>query len=230
MSAQRASGRDRDAPSQAMEDYAKAIYALEQHAEGPVTTSRIAERLGVSPSSVTAMLKRLSEQGVVDYEAFRGATLTPAGQRVALEVLRHHRLLETYLSEALGVPWDRIHAEAEVLEHHISEELETRIAAALGDPERDPHGDPIPRPDLSVADERGAPLTSLEPGQRSTVTRVSDSRPDMLRYLEARGIVPGARVRLVARDPFGGGIQVSVAGTTHTLGEDLGRRVLTLPA
>ena len=158
--------RDPHAPNtEAVEDYAKALHALAKRCEGPVTTSALAERLGVSPGSVTAMLKRMQEMGLVDHEPYRGALLTGEGERVALEVIRHHRLLEAYLAEVLGMPWDRVHDEAEVLEHYISEELEERIAAALGDPEHDPHGDPIPdRGPRASRASRGVPLAELEPG------------------------------------------------------------------
>jgi DtxR family Mn-dependent transcriptional regulator len=135
-------------PSEAIEDYAKAIYALSRDRAGPVLNGEVAERLGVAPATATAMLQKLDGLGLVDYRPYRGATLTPAGEKVALEVIRHHRLLEAYLSEALGMPDDRVHAEAEVLEHHISEELEQLIAAKLGEPSHDPHGMPIPGPDL----------------------------------------------------------------------------------
>jgi len=140
-------------PSEAIEDYAKAIYALSQDRPGPVLNGEVAERLGVAPGTATAMLKKLGEMGLVEYLPYRGATLTPAGEKVALEVIRHHRLIEAYLSEALGMPDDMVHAEAEVLEHHISEELELLIAAKLGEPSHDPHGTPIPGPDLSLPEE-----------------------------------------------------------------------------
>jgi len=135
-------------PSEAIEDYAKAIYTLSQDRAGPVLTGEVAERLGVAPATATAMLQKLDGLGLVEYMPYRGATLTPAGEKVALEVIRHHRLIEAYLSEALGMPDDMVHAEAEVLEHHISEELEELIAAKLGEPSHDPHGMPIPGPDL----------------------------------------------------------------------------------
>src|SRR5689334_162152 len=135
-------------PSEAIEDYAKAIYTLSQQRRGPVLNGEVAQRLGVAPATATAMLQKLSGLGLVDYMPYRGVTLTPAGERVALEVIRHHRLIEAYLSEALGMPSDRVHEEAEVLEHHISEELESLIAAKLGEPSHDPHGTPIPGPDL----------------------------------------------------------------------------------
>ncbi|HKI67571.1 MAG TPA: metal-dependent transcriptional regulator [Solirubrobacterales bacterium] len=135
-------------PSEAIEDYAKAIYALSRDRAGPVLNGEVAERLGVAPATATAMLQKLDGLGLVEYRPYRGATLTPAGEKVALEVIRHHRLIEAYLSEALGMPDDMVHAEAEVLEHHISEELEELIAAKLGEPSHDPHGMPIPGPDL----------------------------------------------------------------------------------
>jgi len=135
--------------SEAIEDYAKAIYALSQRRAGPVLNGEVAERLGVTPATATSMLKRLDGLGLVDYLPYRGVTLTPAGERLALEVIRHHRLIESYLSEALGMPRDRVHEEAEVLEHYISEELEQLIAAKLGEPSHDPHGTPIPGPDLA---------------------------------------------------------------------------------
>jgi DtxR family Mn-dependent transcriptional regulator len=143
-------------PTEAIENYAKAIYALSRDRKGPVLNGEVADRLGVAPATATSMLKRLGELGLVEYLPYRGATLTPAGERVALEVIRHHRLLEAYLSEALGMPDDMVHAEAEVLEHHISEELEQLIAAKLGDPSHDPHGTPIPGPDLQLPLEEGS--------------------------------------------------------------------------
>ena len=136
--------------SEAIEDYAKAIYALAQNRPGPVLNGEVAERLGVAPATATSMLKKLGDMGLVEYLPYRGVTLTPAGEKVALEVIRHHRLLEAYLSEALGMPADRVHAEAEVLEHHISEELEALIAAKLGEPSHDPHGSAIPGPNLEL--------------------------------------------------------------------------------
>ena len=139
--------------SEAIEDYAKAIYALSQNRPGPVLNGEVAERLGVAPATATSMLKKLDGLGLVEYLPYRGVTLTPAGEKVALEVIRHHRLLEAYLSEALGMPDDMVHAEAEVLEHHISEELEALIAAKLGEPSHDPHGTPIPGPDLRLPTE-----------------------------------------------------------------------------
>ncbi|HEY7255651.1 MAG TPA: metal-dependent transcriptional regulator [Solirubrobacterales bacterium] len=142
-------GRPRRPNTEAIEDYAKAIYTLAQQREGPVLTGELAERLGVTPATATAMLKRLDEMGLVEHTLYKGVVLAPAGERVALEVIRHHRLIEAYLADALGMPEDRVHEEAEVLEHYISEDLELLIAAKLGDPSHDPHGNPIPGPDLA---------------------------------------------------------------------------------
>lgn len=213
--------------TEAVEDYAKALHALAQRSEGPVATSALAERLGVSPGSVTAMLKRMGEMGLVTHEPYRGALLTPEGERVALEVIRHHRLLEAYLTEVLGMPWDRVHDEAEVLEHYISEELEERIAAALGNPQHDPHGDPIPSRDLALDDrEPGVSLADAEAGVAGTLSRVSDSDPEMLRYLDERGIRPGARIEVAERDPFGGSVSIDVDGQRHAIGAELAQRMV----
>jgi DtxR family Mn-dependent transcriptional regulator len=219
------------ASSEAIEDYLKAIYALARRSGESVGTSELAERLGVAPATATAMLKRLDGLGLADHQPYRGSALTPAGEKVALEVIRHHRLLESYLSEALGMSWDRVHEEAEVLEHYISEELEGLIAAKLGDPSHDPHGDPIPGPDLAFADEDDSrPLEALEDGEAATFTRVSDRDPRMLRYLAERGIRPGVRVLVTGRQPFGGPVFVEVEGSEHALGGDLVRRMRVSPA
>jgi len=212
--------------SEAIEDYLKAIYALARRADGPVHNGDLAERLGVTPATATAMLKRLDGLGLVSYRPYKGVSLTAAGEKAALEVIRHHRLIESYLADALGMPWDRVHAEAEVLEHYISEELEELIAAKLGNPSRDPHGDPIPGPDLVPPGEEGVPLADLAPGDRAIFSRVSDSDPSMLRYLAERGITPGVAVKVTARQPFGGPLLVEVSGREHPLGGELVRRML----
>jgi DtxR family Mn-dependent transcriptional regulator len=206
--------------SSAVEDYAKAIYALEQRHEGPVGTNELAERLSVTAASASGMVKKLDELGLVSHVPYRGVHLTEAGRRVALETLRHHRLLELYLAETLDVPWDRVHAEAEVLEHVLSEELEALIAAKLGNPTRDPHGDPIPTADLRVEERPTMPLAELEPGGRARFVRVSDSEPEMLRYLAERGIAPGARLEVVDRQPFEGPTFARFEGSDeiHVLG------------
>jgi DtxR family transcriptional regulator, Mn-dependent transcriptional regulator len=207
--------------SEAVEDYAKAIYALAARTGEPVTTTALADRLEISPGSVTAMLKRMGEMKLVRHEPYHGVSLTTDGERVALEVMRHHRLIESYLEEALGMPWDRVHDEAEVLEYYISEELERRMSEALGDPSRDPHGDPIPSAELDLADDETLSLADLGPGRGATFTRVSDSDPAMLRYLAEQGIRPGARLRVTGEQPFGGPLLVEVDGREHALGGGL---------
>jgi DtxR family Mn-dependent transcriptional regulator len=219
-----------EAPSEAVEDYAKAIHALAARTGEPVSTNALAERLGVSPGSVTAMLKRMGEMRLVRHEPYHGVSLTPTGEKVALEVIRHHRLIESYLAEALGMPWDRVHDEAEVLEHYISEELEQRMASALGDPSHDPHGDPIPSAELDLTDERTVALAELEPGADATFSRVSDADPEMLRYLADRGIRPGARLRVTAVEPFGGPLVVRAEGRDHPLGGELAASMRVVPA
>ena len=209
-------------PSAAVEDYAKAIYALEHRGDAAVTTTALAERLGVTPASASGMVRRLSELGLVAHEPYRGVVLTDAGRRVALEVLRHHRLLELLLTD-LGLPWDRVHDEAEVLEHHISEDLEQLIAARLGHPTHDPHGDPIPTADLTIDEGVTVALDALEPGARGRFVRVSDADPDMLRYLGERGIAPGDTLEVVDRQPFEGPTFVRFDTTTHALGGALAR-------
>jgi DtxR family Mn-dependent transcriptional regulator len=209
--------------SSAVEDYTKAIYALEEREEQPVSTNALAERLGVTPASASGMVKRLGELGLVIHQPYHGVQLTEAGRRVALEVMRHHRLLELYLVQSLGVPWDRVHEEAEVLEHVLSEELEELIARKLGDPTRDPHGDPIPTRDLEIEERVTHSLESLEAGDRGVFTRVSDADPEMLRYLAARGIAPGDKLEVVERQPFGGPLFVRFGDDIHPLGGDLAR-------
>ena len=204
--------------SSAVEDYAKAIYALESRGEGAVTTTALAERLSVTAASASSMVKKLSEMGLVEHERYRGVRLTPQGVKVALEVLRHHRLLEVYLAEELGVPWDRVHDEAEVLEHVLSEELEALIAAKLGHPTRDPHGDPIPTPDGRIDEMPTAALSELKAGERGVFVRVSDSDPEMLRYLAARGIRPGDAFEVVDRQPFDGPLFARFADEVHVIG------------
>jgi DtxR family Mn-dependent transcriptional regulator len=198
--------------SPAAQDYLKAIHSIEwESAEhGPVSTTAVAERLGVSPASATNMLKKLDSMGLVVQVPYRGTELTEAGRKIALEVVRHHRLLETYLSEALGVPWDEVHAEAEVLEHFLSERLEDRIAALLGDPEWDPHGHPIPGKDGSMPTASRRTLWDSGDGERRAVERVSDDDPEVLRYLAGVGVTPGAEVEVVRRGPVEGPLFVRV--------------------
>jgi DtxR family Mn-dependent transcriptional regulator len=205
-------------PTAVIEDYAKAIYALEERGEGAVTTTALAERLGVTAGSVSAMLKKLDAGGLVSHEPYRGVTLTVQGRRVALEVIRHHRLIELFLAEVLDMPWDRVHDEAEVLEHVLSEELEGLIAAKLGNPTADPHGDPIPTAELELPEQRCVALQELEPGEHGTFTRVSDADPEMLRWLAGRAVRPGDALEVLDKQPFGGPLTVRVGDAVHVLG------------
>ena len=204
--------------SPAIDDYAKAIFALQSRGEVPVSTSALAERLGITPGSVSAMLKRLGELGLVTHEPYRGVRLTDDGRRVALEVIRHHRLLERFLADALGMPWDRVHAEAEVLEHVLSDELEELIANKLGNPASDPHGDPIPSADLELSEPSTRSMDSLVRGDRGVFVRVSDSDPEMLRYLAGCGILPGERFEVRDHQPFGGPLFVLFGKREHAIG------------
>jgi DtxR family transcriptional regulator, Mn-dependent transcriptional regulator len=209
--------------SSAVEDYAKAIYALQQRGGGAVTNNELAERLGVTPGSASGMVKKLAAMGLARHERYRGVRLTPRGERVALEVLRHHRLLELYLAESLGVPWDRVHDEAEVLEHVLSEELEELIAERLGNPTRDPHGDPIPTADGRIEEGHTVSFESVRVGARGRFVRVSDEDPDMLRYLSEQGIAPGMDFEVVGREPFGGPVSVRFGDEVHSFGGALAR-------
>ena len=208
--------------SEAVENYAKAIYAI-QHRSGTVTTNAIAERLGVTAASASGMVKKLDSLGLVTHVPYKGVELTEEGERLALEVIRHHRLLELYLAESLDVPWDRVHAEAEVLEHVLSEELEELIAAKLGHPTVDPHGDPIPTADLVIDERPTSSLADLNPGARATFVRISDSDPEMLRYLAERGIAPGDEFEVVDKQPFDGPTFARFGEDVHVLGGALAR-------
>ncbi|USZ68881.1 metal-dependent transcriptional regulator [Halorussus salilacus] len=190
--------------SDVMEDYLKAIYALQTEDGAPVATSAIAEYLDVTPPTVTSMVEKLEDRGLVEREKYKGVELTPEGETVALEVLRHHRLLEAYLTEHLDYSWNEVHDEADRLEHHISEEFERRVAEALGDPEVDPHGDPIPSADLTPPEEDDTtPLTEYDSGDAVVVARVSDRDEEELGYLADAGITPGTELEVVDVAPFG---------------------------
>jgi DtxR family Mn-dependent transcriptional regulator len=201
--------------SVAIEDYLKAIYLLQK--QEPVGTVLLAEHLGVKPASVSGMLKKLSDLHLVQHAPYQGVTLTPTGEKIALEVLRHHRLIELYLVEALGYTWDEVHEDAEALEHVLSEKLEARIAERLGNPTRDPHGDPIPTLDGSLPTQASMALSALPAGDTGAVVQVLIQDGERLRYLGSLGLVPGAVVRVDARAPFDGPLTVSVGGVTHVL-------------
>ena len=204
----------------AIQDYLKEIYKLEASGRR-ATTSALARRLEVSAPSVTSMLKKLASLGLVEHERYRGATLTVRGERVALEVIRHHRLLEQYLVETLGLPIDAVHAEADRLEHALSEELEAHIDRTLGFPTSDPHGDPIPGPDLKIVRTKTTPLSTLEAGAKVTVSRVPDGDGDLLRYLSELKLTPGSRLEVRESAPFDGPVTVRVGGSDHAISREL---------
>jgi DtxR family Mn-dependent transcriptional regulator len=204
--------------SASVQDYAKAVYALETRGGAAVSTNDLAARLGVTPASVSGMVRKLTEVGIVEHQPYHGVRLTEEGRRVALEVLRHHRLLELFLSQELGMSWDRVHAEAEVLEHVLSDELEELIAAKLGHPTHDPHGDPIPTRDLTIEEGPSLSLQALEPGASGRFARISDSDPQMLRFLAERGIRPGDSFEVIDKHPFDGPLFVRFGEDVHVLG------------
>jgi DtxR family Mn-dependent transcriptional regulator len=212
--------KQRTEVSRAVEDYLKAILQLAGD-EGAVSTSALADRLGISQPSVTAMTKKLAADGLVERVPYRGVTLTRPGRRIALEVLRHHRLLELFLADTLGLPLDEVHDEAERLEHVLSEELEARIDAALGYPTHDPHGDPIPDRELRLAASDRRVLTELQAGETTTVARVPDWDPELLRYLGELALVPGASVEVVSYAPFGGPVTVRSGSGEHAIAREL---------
>jgi DtxR family transcriptional regulator, Mn-dependent transcriptional regulator len=212
----------------AVEDYLKAIYQLSEAGE-PVSTSAIAERLGIAPGSVTGMLKRLSEAGLVEHTRYHGARLTDDGAENAVRTIRRHRILELFLVEVLGYTWDRVHDEAERLEHAVSDELIDRMAAVLGSPTSDPHGAPIPESGAAFREERFPCLADLEPGQRATLRQVPDEDPAALRYLAELDLKPGAELEVREVAPFNGPIHVLINGREQVLGRDIARHVKVEP-
>ena len=210
--------------SVAIQDYLKEIYKLQSAGERPTTTA-IARRMGVAPSSVTSMLKKLTVLGLAQHAPYRGVSLTETGEGIALEIVRHHRLIEMYLAETLGLPIDALHAEADRLEHVLSEELEARIDEQLGYPTHDPHGDPIPDAGLKVERSSLRPLADLEPGEKATVRRVPDGDADLLRYLAELTLVPGRRVTMRRTAPFNGPLTIDVDGTEHAVSRELADQI-----
>ena len=216
----------RDEPlTRSVEDYLKAIYRLTK-AGGPATTSDIAQLLELSAPSVSGMVKRLSEQGLLEHVPYKGVELTRAGRQAALRMLRRHRIIETYLVERLGYTWDTVHDEAERLEHAVSDGLIDRMAAALGNPTTDPHGDPIPARDGSMQEALWTPLTELVEGERAVVRRVDTSDGERLRYLAELGMRPGADLTVLLQHPFGGPVTVRCGGGERVLGHELATTVL----
>ena len=217
--------------STAEQDYLKYIYLLQEET-GRATTQMLAERLGVKAPSVTAMIKHLAEDPAgpyVQHTPYQGVELTKRGELVALEMLRHHRLIELFLAEQLQVPWDQVHAEAERLEHVLSEDLEERIAAKLGQPTTDPHGDPIPTREGDMVEACGVPLSTLPAGYSGTVVRVPDGDPRLLQYLGSLGMFPGSLVTVEAITSYGDVFTVRVGGDRHVMGGEIARRVLVSP-
>lgn len=213
-----------DKLSPPMEDYLKAVYLIRERA-GSVTTTAIATALSVTPASVTGMIKKLAELKLVRHTPYQGVELSKSGEKIALEIVRHHRLLELFLIEALGYSWDEVHAEADVLEHVISEEFEERVAARLGYPVVDPHGDQIPAKDGTITAVAQQALLQLGIGCSATITRVSDRNSEMLRYAAELGLRPGARVTLIGAEPFGGSLRLKIGKTECTIGRELAAQV-----
>jgi DtxR family Mn-dependent transcriptional regulator len=210
------------------EDYLKAIYAIGK-GSGAAATNEIAQRLAIAPASVSGMVRRLADQGLLAYERYHGVRLTESGRRAALRTLRRHRVIESYLSEALGYPWDRVHDEAERLEHAASDELVDRMAATIGEPEVDPHGAPIPTRDGSVDETEYTSLAQLPIGTSGVVVRVSDEDPAMLRYLAELSILPGKKLTVKARAPYDGPITLTLGRQELSIGPSLAANVLIAP-
>jgi DtxR family transcriptional regulator, Mn-dependent transcriptional regulator len=221
--------------SQSKEDYIKAIYQIQNEQKNTwVSTSSLATHLGITSASVTGMVKRLAgtEPALVEYEPYSGVKLTTDGEKTALEVIRHHRLIETYLSRMLGYSWDEVHEEAERLEHVISEEMEERMASALGNPTTDPHGDPIPDREGNIPQLHTIELTKLQEGETAQIQRVTGQEPDLLRYLAVLGLVPDARVRVVSKAPFNGPVSIILEEPTRntiSISRELTDKIMVLP-
>jgi DtxR family Mn-dependent transcriptional regulator len=210
--------------SDSIQDYLREIYKLQQDGTR-VSTMELAKAMEVSPSSATSMLKKLDSLGLVEHARYHGVALTGEGERVAIEVIRHHRLLEQYLSETLDVPLDAVHAEADRLEHALSEELEVMIDRRLGFPTHDPHGDPIPTAALELREHELRPLSTLDEGERATIRRVPDGDPDLLRYLSELSLVPGSSVELRRSAPFGGPVTIVVESAEHAISRELAGQI-----
>lgn len=215
----------REPLTRSVEDYLKAVYSLSPHGQ-PASTSDIAGMLELSPPSVSGMVKRLSEQGLLQHVPYRGVLLTDRGRRAALRVVRRHRLIESYLVAFLGYSWDTVHVEAERLEHSVSDLLIERMAAALGNPAFDPHGDPIPAADGWVPDLEYTPLSEIKPGETVELRRVNAGEPDRLRYLASFGLTPGVQVTVLDHQPFQGPITLHADGREHVIGHELGQVLL----
>jgi DtxR family Mn-dependent transcriptional regulator len=209
--------------TQSVQDYLKAIYKLQGH--GPVSTTEIAKELEVSGASVTGMLKRLDALGMVDYNSYKGVRLTERGEKVALEVIRHHRLIELFLKEELGYKLDRVHEEACKLEHFISEEFADKITDKLGNPKFDPHGHPIPTKEGKIAKINEVPLSQVEPGKDAVITRLSDTDQKLLGYLEEIGLIPSVKLSVLSKSPFNGPISIKHAESEKVIGYEVAGKI-----
>ncbi len=211
--------------SQAVEDYLKAIYKIETEEKGASTT-QLADAMDVSSASATNMIKRLDEMGFVNYKSYKGARLTDSGKKIALEIIRHHRLLELYLLEIMGYSWDEVHEEAEHLEHHISEQFEDKIAELLNNPTHDPHGDPIPTKEGVVPAKDEKALVNASENKAYRIARVKDQDAERLRYLEKKGLLPGVHLTVKEIAPFNGPLTLQIKGREEIIGRDLAKDIL----
>lgn len=211
--------------SQTVEDYLKIIFKLEQSGDDTVSTNAISSAMGLSAASVTNMLKRISGMGLAEYKSHYGVKLTESGKKIALEIIRHHRLLELYLSEVLGYSWDQVHEEAEQLEHHISEQFEDAISQMLGNPKFDPHGDPIPMKDGTIPSTDSDLLTEVEIGKKYIIRRITDQTPDLLRYLGELKLMPNSKIKFISKAPFNGPVTLLVNKEKTIIGYELATHI-----
>lgn len=216
--------------SPAIEDYLKAIYKLQAEGDETVSTSVLAQALDISAASVTNMAKRLAKMGLVEHESYKGVTLTEAGEKIALEIIRHHRLLELYLKEVMDYSWEQLHEEAERLEHHISEEFESKLDELLGHPTRDPHGHPIPTREGDVDTVGTDRLSEVEVGQQVSICHLSDEDPALLDHLEERGLMPGVTLKITEKAPFDGPLTIRFEGEEQIIGHTIAQSVFVRPA
>lgn len=210
--------------NETIENYLKAIYNIQGEMD-KVATTTLAKRLAIAPASATGMIKKLSEMKLITYEKYQGVKLTKAGRGIALEVIRHHRLIELFLAEALGVPWDKVHEEAEKWEHVLSEDIEDRIDELLGFPTHDPHGSPIPDRNGEMPERSDILLSDMQPRQRGVIMEVCDENPELLRYLGSMALYPKAEIQVLKIEPFEGPLTLDVNGTTHTLGRKVAQQI-----
>lgn len=210
--------------SQSIEDYLKVIYEI-QNTDGKVTTTSLSNKLGIAPASVTGMLIKLSSKKLVTHKKYQGVQLTESGKNIALEVIRHHRLIELYLKEALGVPWDKVHEEAEKWEHVLSEDIEDRIDKFLGHPTSDPHGSPIPSRDGKIIERKCSCLADVEPGHKAVIAEVSDHDASMLRYLGELGFYPETNIEIDSVEPFNGPMRINIKNKIRILGREVARYI-----